>query len=70
MSLICILFFLLTPFGPLVGLRGKQILLLIILLDGLLGTVHGGFFYCKYGPDCFVKACKADMLRVSPGFGV
>ena len=43
-SLICILFFLLTPFGPLVGLRGKQLLLLIILLNGLLGSVHGGFF--------------------------
>jgi hypothetical protein len=44
LSLICILFFLLTLFGPLVGLRGKQIVLLIILLGGLLGTAHEGFF--------------------------
>ena len=29
-----------------------------------------GIFYCKYCPDCFVKAYKADMLGVSPGFGV
>jgi ribonuclease HI len=27
-------------------------------------------FYCKSSIDCFVKACKADMLGVPPGFGV